>query len=400
MVRSYQIVDADAHVNPPPTFWSEYLPQSLRDRAPKLVYDKIEDCDYVEFEGTRKKVNLIGAQAGRAGAEFKLHGKLTDARSGGWMPAERLDDMDKDGMDVSVLFGGGPIGTLDEELYMASFDAYNRWLTDFCSYAPDRFCGVGYIPMREVADSIEMLKSLARAGFTAVNIPAFPQPLAKLEFKTGGAAQSSALTGDPLGPRRYDQPEFDPFWAAAQDLDMALTFHLGARTTRYWEPDKFLADLVMSKVTMAEPIAIMIFGGVFQRFPKLRVGAIESGVGWLAWMANYMDETWFKQRFWTKNTLSEPPSYYMDQNIFASFIHDSVGIRTRHFPGAKNIMWSSDYPHSETTFPNSLETIDRLFKDIPLQDRIEVVGGIAKRFYRAGEGRVRDRSREQKVSAA
>jgi len=400
MTYDYQIVDADAHVNPPPTFWAEYLPQSLRSQAPRLVYDEKEDCDYVEFEGTRKKINLIGAQAGRQGADFKMHGRLTDARNGGWMPAERLEDMDRDGMDVAVLFGGGPIGTLNEELYMASFDAYNRWLGDFCSYAPDRFCGVGYIPMREVDDAIARLKKLADAGFTAVNIPAFPQPLDKLDFSSGGAAQSSALTGDPLGPRRYDQPEFDRFWAAAQDLDIALTFHLGARTTRYWEPDKFLADLVMSKVTMAEPIAIMTFGGVFQRFPKLRIGSIESGVGWLAWMANYMDETWAKQRFWTKNTLVEPPSFYMDRNVYASFIHDSIGIRTRHFPGAKNIMWSSDYPHSETTFPNSLETIERLFKDIPLDERAEVVGGIAKRFFHTGDGRARKFVPEPKVSVA
>ena len=96
MERNYQIVDADAHVNPVPTFWDDYLPAHLRQLAPKVETDG--DVDYVVFEGKRRKVNLIGAQAGRAGKDFKLEGRLSDARKGGWMPGERLADMDTDGV--------------------------------------------------------------------------------------------------------------------------------------------------------------------------------------------------------------------------------------------------------------------------------------------------------------
>jgi len=390
MSRNYQIVDADAHVNPVPTFWEEYLPSHLRDLAPKL--EQAEDADYVVFEGKRKKVNLIGAQAGRTGKDFKLEGRLSDARKGGWMPGDRLADMDQDGMDAAVLFGGGPLGTGNDELFMASFSAYNRWLADFCSYAPDRLCGVGYVPLRDVQETVGMMKEAAALGFTALNIPAFPQAQEKISPNGGASAQVLALTGDPMGPRRYDQPEFDPIWQTAVDLGLALTLHLGGRSARFQEADKFLADLVMTKVAMAEPLAIMIYGGVFDRFPELKVAIIESGVGWIPWMAGYMDATWKKQRYWTNSTLKNPPSFYMDQNVYASFIDEVVGVQLRHMPGGKNIMWSSDYPHSETTYPNSQEVIERIFKGVPEADKAQIVGGIAKKLFRVGDGRAKPRT--------
>ena len=387
MSRTYQIVDADAHVNPPPTFWEDYLPAHLREFAPKLEHG--DDADYVVFEGKRKKVSLIGAQAGRDFKDYKMEGRLSESRQGGWMPAARLADMDQDGMDVAALFGGGPLGTGNDELFMASFSAYNRWLSDFCSYAPDRFTGVAYVPMRDVNETVGLMREAAKMGFTAINIPAFPQSEEKITPGLAGAAQVMALTGDPLGPRRYDNPEFDAIWAAAVELDLALTIHLGARSPRFMEPEKFLADLPMSKVAMAEPIGIMIYGGVFERFPTLKFCTIESGVGWFAWFANYMDATWKKQRYWTKSTLKQPPSFYMDQNIYGSFIDEVVGIRNRDLPGGKNIMWSSDYPHSETTYPHSDEVIDRIFKGVPEADKALILGGIARKVFRSGDGRAK-----------
>ncbi len=102
------VLDADAHVNPPPTMWVDYLPAEFRDLAPKV--EEGEDADYIVFEGTRKQVNLIAAQAGRKGEQYKMHGRLSDARTGGWMAPARIADMDADGMDQAVLYGGGSLG--------------------------------------------------------------------------------------------------------------------------------------------------------------------------------------------------------------------------------------------------------------------------------------------------
>jgi predicted TIM-barrel fold metal-dependent hydrolase len=383
MGMEYKVICADSHVNPPHDFWQEYLPQHLRDLAPRI--EAGDDADYVIFEGTRRKLSLIASQAGRAGKDFKAFGRRSDMRAGGWMPGERLKDMDTDGVDAIALFGGGPLGTRNPELYMASFDAYNRWLADFCSYEPKRLAGVAYLPMVDVADTIERMKAAAKLGYRACNIPAFPQSALTemLEGRTTGG-QMLALTGDPNGKRQYRDPEFDPLWETAVDLDMSITIHLGARAVRFDQKEHFLSDLLASKLSMADPVSIMVFGAVFQRHPKLRFVTVESGSGWMAFAADYMDRTWEKQRYWTDSPLQEYPSFYMDQNVYSSFIHDAVGIATRHFPGAKNIMWSSDYPHSETTFPNSQDMIDRLFKGVPEEDKAEIICKRAQRVYGIG----------------
>jgi predicted TIM-barrel fold metal-dependent hydrolase len=386
---AYRIVDADAHVNPPPVFWSDYLPAHLRDLAPRIEHG--DDVDYVVFEGRKKKLHLMSDQAGRKGEEFKVEGKLSDMRGGGWLPVERLEDMDRDGIDAAVLFGGGPLGTKNVELFIESYRAYNRWLADFCAHDRRRLCGVAYLPLRDVDESVAMLHEARKMGFTAANIPAFPQAWEAMKTSSApGAsdsmsAQAAALSGDPNSERRLSDPEFDRFWAAAVDLDMTLTIHLGARLPRFHDAQKFLPDLVMSKFAMAEPIAILLLDGVFQRFPKLRFVSVESGVGWFAFMANYMDRTWEKQRYWTKSPLTEMPSFYMDQNVYGSFIHDRIGIELRNAPGGRNIMWSSDYPHSETTFPESLKVIERDFAGVPDSERRLIVCERARQLFKVGQ---------------
>lgn len=373
------IVDADAHVNPSHDMWADYLPEQFREMAPQIEHG--EDCDYIVFEGNRRKLNLISAQAGREGKDFKMHGRAADARAGGWMPNARLDDMDTDGIDTAVLFGGGPLGTTNNDLFIASFDAYNRWLADFCAYDPKRFVGVGYVPMQDVDVAIKMMRDFAARGLKAVNIPAFPMAKRETAGATGFDAQTRALTGDVNGDRSYADPEFDPFWKAACDLGMPVTIHLGGRPVRFTEPKFFLSDLLMSKFGMGEPIAIMIYGGVFQRFPDLQLVSVESGVGWFAFAANYMDETWHKQRHWVNSVLEHEPSYFWERNIFGSFIHDRAGILMRGLPGAGNIMWSSDYPHSETTFPNSMAKIEELFEGVPEAEKAMIIGGRAKALF-------------------
>jgi predicted TIM-barrel fold metal-dependent hydrolase len=318
------------------------------------------------------------SQAGRDFNQYKNDGKLSDMRVGGWMPKQRLNDMDRDGIDVGVVFGGGPLQTGDLDLYMASFDAFNRWQSDFCADADRRLFGAAFLPMVDVNHTIGMMRAAKKRGDVAVNLPAFPQSLDKFTKKD---SVWQAMTGDVTGNRQYRDAEFDPLWAAACELDMPITFHLGARVSRYKDKTNFLPDVVMGKPAMLEVPAIMIYGGVFDRFPKLRIGMIESGVGWIPWAANYMDRTWDMQRYWTECDIKHPPSHYFDQNVYASFISDPIGVELRHHPGGKNIMWSSDYPHSETTFPHSHKVIAENFKGVPEADRDWIIAGCAKQFY-------------------
>lgn len=379
MTQAIELIDADAHVNPPPTFWEDYLPSDLASKGPQIEEGSAdEDHDWVVFEGTRKPLNVMSSVVAQ-GRNFRPNGRRSDIQAGSWEPAARLTDMERDGVSRAVMFGGGPLGTADNDLYIASFSAYNHWLADFCSYDPRRLVGVAYLPMQDIDQSIAMLEDAAKRGLKGVNIPAFPQS----KKSTGGggfAAQVLALSGDPDGPLQYDDPQFDRFWAACVDHDMAITIHLGARIARPGM-NRFLPNLVMSKLCMAEPISIMIFGGVFDRFPKLRFGSIESGVGWMAWMATYMDDIYNNQRHWLQLDLKERPSFYMDQNVFGSFIRDPVGVLNRGLPGGRNIMWSTDYPHSETTWPDSQANLDRHFAGLSEADREPIVHGNAMRFY-------------------
>lgn len=381
-----RIVDADAHIDPPHEMWRDYLPEHLASLAPYI--EEGEEHDWIVFEGNKRPVRLISNQAGREGKDYKMFGRRSEMRPV-WLPEIRLEDMDTDGMDAAVMFGGGPLGTSNQELYIASFDAYNRWVWDYSGADRKRLVPVGYVPMRDVDETITMLKQLAKMGFKTVNIPAFPQSKDGISSSAGvamiKAGQGSALTGDPGGGRSYIDPEFDRLWEVVSDLDITLTMHLGGRIPRFGDTKHFLPDLVMSKTAMAEPVAILIYGAIFQRFPKLRLAIVESGVGWMSWMAEYMDRTWERQRYWVKSPLEEKPSYFMDRNVYASFIHDRVGILNRDLPGGKNIMWSSDYPHSETTFPHSLKVIARDFDGIPDADIDEIVCKRAERLYGLGD---------------
>jgi len=377
--QTLELIDADAHVNPPPTFWDDYLPRPFADRGPRIEEGSPDEShDWVVFEGARKPLNIMSSVVGQ-GRSFRPVGRRSDIQSGSWEPAARLDDMARDGVSRAVLFGGGPLGTTDNDLYLASFEAYNRWLADFCRHDPRHLVGVAYLPMQDIDQSIVMLKEAARLGHRAVNIPAFPQ--SKTGTAGGGfAAQVLALTGDPDGALQYDNPEFDRFWKTCVDLDLAVTIHLGARVARP-QMTRFLPNLVMSKVCMAEPISIMIFGGVFDRFPALRFAAIESGTGWMAWMAEYMDSIYINQRHWLQLDLAQPPSFYMDRNVYGSFIRDPVGIRNRDLPGGRNIMWSTDYPHSETTWPDSRAVLDSQFAGLSDEQRRPIVHDNAMRFF-------------------
>ena len=382
MSMTYRIVDADTHVNPPADFWQDYLPQKFRPLAPRV--EPGEDADYVVFEGKRKKLNVLGAQAGHKSEDYKAFGRKSETLAGGWEAKARLEDMDRDGMDASVIYGGGPLGSSNVELFMASFEAYNRWLADFCSHAPQRLAGIAYIPMTEVQESVDLMRRMAKIGLKGVNIPAFPMSIEAMGKGAITGGQMLALTGDPNGPRKYDDAEFYPFWEAAIELGMTVNIHLGARGARLEPANVFMPDLVMSKLTMAEPIAIMIFGGVFQRYPELKLVSVESGVGWFSWMTEYMDSIWTRHRHWTKSVLTKPPSFYMEQNVYGSFIHDRTGVLNRNLPGGKNIMWSSDYPHSETSYPNSRDVIARTFAGVPEDEKNRIICGLAKELYHLG----------------
>jgi predicted TIM-barrel fold metal-dependent hydrolase len=138
--------------------------------------------------------------------------------------------MDLDGIEA-VLFGGGPLGTSNSELYIASFEGYNRWLSGFCAADRKRLAGVAYLAMRDVEETLRLMRQAVQLGFRTINIPAFPQAPDGISSSTKVAAiaagQGAALTGNPTGDRTYRDAEFDRFCAEVADLDLTVSIHLG-----------------------------------------------------------------------------------------------------------------------------------------------------------------------------
>ena len=374
MARQYKLVSADGHVNPLPTFWKEYLPKRFQDSAPRL--EQTGDGDFVVFEGKRTPFLIIGSLAGTDVKDYKVTGTVKETRPGGWEPRERLKDLAIDDVDAEVLYGGGPLSTSDPEMHLASYRAYNTWLSDFCSQAPDQLLGMAYIPIGNVEKAIDELRFAAGRGLRGVVIPAYPPDEGATE---GGAI----MPGDPNSERSYGDPEFEPFWQAAVELNMPLNVHLGARRADL-RPHRFLPAMTGSKLALGEVVAVFVFSGILQRHPGLKFVSVESGVGWFAFCAEYMDHVWDRHRYWTDSPLKERPSFYMDRQVYGTFLDDKVGVQLRNVTGAHNIMWSSDYPHSETTWPNSWKMIEEHFVGVPEDEKQRIICGNVVDLYQLG----------------
>jgi predicted TIM-barrel fold metal-dependent hydrolase len=143
----------------------------------------------------------------------------------------------------------------------------------------------------------------------------------------------------------------------------------------------FIVDLLMSKLAMAEACGTLAVSGLLARHPELRIVSVEGQIGWLSFAAYYLDHVWAKHRHWTKSELREPPGFYLRRQVSATFMEDPVGLRERHAIGVDNILWSSDYPHSETTWPQSRKLTDEWFADFPADERRKILRDNAARLY-------------------
>jgi predicted TIM-barrel fold metal-dependent hydrolase len=358
---SNELISADSHVNPPPAMWAEYLPASLRDRAPRV--ESTDEGDFEIFEGKRKPVLGINAMAGRKPEEYSLTvRRLDEQRAGGYDPAARLEDMDKDHVRAEVIYGGGPLQTQNPELRRASHAAYNDWLADFCAADPKRLLGIAYLPCDAPELAVAEVKRASSRGLRGCVIPRFP------------------------GDGDWFAPEWDALWQAILDVGWAAAIHVGGKGRKAEMPSLdatgFMTDILMSKFAMAEATARFVLSGLLARYPDLNVVSVEGQLGWIPFTQYYLDHVWEKHRHWTKSTLEERPSFYFQRQVYATFMEDPVGLRERDLIGVDNIMWSSDYPHSETTWPNSQKLTREWMSDFPEAERRKILHENAERLYR------------------
>ena len=314
-MTEYKLISSDSHVTMPDEAWQEYLDPEFRDRAPRV--ERTDEGDFRVFEGHRTPIMTLNNLAGKKPEEFSLNvRKLEDQRSGAGDPAERIKDMDIDGVDAEVLYVGGPLASSDPALRLNSVRGYNRWLSDYASYAPGRLLGMAAIPIDTPELAVEEIRfAAAQPGLAGGYIPLFP------------------TEGD------YGDEKWNPMWEAFRETGLPIGLHVGGRrpgtpTASIFESaPRFMTGLVMSKLTMAESVSELIHGLVMQRYPELKFIAVEGQIGWISFFQYYSDHLFEKHRFWTKSELQEPPSYYFRRQVFGTFMEDPVGLREREYIG-------------------------------------------------------------------
>jgi predicted TIM-barrel fold metal-dependent hydrolase len=364
------IISSDSHVFEPPDLWTTRIDAAFRQRAPRIERRDGVDLLVVESDQPIAGIGLIS----NAGARFLApetiadHARFEDVHRGGWDPEQHLADMRLDGVAGEVLYPSQGLfyfKVADPALLSAVFRAYNDWLAEFCRVDPARLKGIAMINLDDVADGVAELTRTARLGFCGAMISEFP-----------------------LEHRRYDNPEYEPFWAAAEDLDMPLSLHtatrrrgtnagVAARTVR--DASRRATKAFLPALSLCD----MIFSGVFDRHPRLRVAIVEFELSWVPYVLANADYTYRERHAEAAYRFKDgrQPSDFFRTNVALSFQEDAVGVRLRDVIGVDTMMWGSDYPHSESTFPRSRQILDEILADVPADERAKIVGTNAARLY-------------------
>ncbi len=387
MPRDFRLMSSDGHLEVPPERWSHRVPEKYRDRAPRTI-TMPDGGDAILIEGQPlREANFLDLRAGRAEGQWQPFGLRVEGAAGVGPPEQRVREQDEDGLDAEVLFTAMVAGPAlwrnisHDEVYKSMIRAYNDWLgEEYCPVDPDRLIGLGVIPWTNVDDAVAELEHIASMGLKGVVLGVFPNG------------------------KSYPMPEDDRFWAAALDMGMPITVHVtfdrsGPResqpTFRYPREDpetmRRLRRPLLEWVTNmglrpAVGITQMVFSGVFDRFPALKVFFAETRLGWVPFWLEHADLWYQRHLSWAEEQLGfEPlkqlPSEYVKQHIKFSVQYERVAIELRHHIGVDNIMFATDFPHIECEWPNSKPLVEDIYSGVPEVERNKILAGNAVDFF-------------------
>ena len=385
MARKYNLLSADSHLEIAPDRWTDRVPAKHRDRAPRRI--KLADGgDGIVVEN--RNLYVLGLAITPANHEdARLSGVSYDTGEGAGPPERRLKEQDMDGVDGEVMFtsAGNFLfwrGIKNDEAYASVIHAYNEFLVEeYCAAAPDRLMAMGLIPITNIDDAVAELEYCKKGGLKGVALGLFPSG------------------------KGMPTPEDDRFWAAALDMEMPLTIHVGfiGRTGPSFKYEQMPEDI---SPFGSDPVGAlarfggdhclvaiqMIMAGVFDRFPKLRIYTAETMVGWLPYFLDQLDDNWRRDRYWMANYFGiksfkrEKPSEYIREHCLWGFINDPYGVKVRHDIGIDKMLWASDFPHSASDWPNSHEVLDQMFAGVDEEERYQITVGNAVDFFHLDNG--------------
>jgi uncharacterized protein len=362
-----RVISADSHMTEPGDLWVERLDHKYRDSAPRVIKNEKSGNAPYQFVGPGfHPLTVAGVfAAGRSGNELREHMKrgYEAARPSGWDPAERLKDQDLDGVAAEVLYSSLGIVLLDMqdvELQQACLRVYNDWLAEFCAHDPKRLVGIGLYTLKALPDVAEI------------------ERCAKLGLK-GMLVLASETVDLP-----YSDERFDPLWRVCAEAGLPISLHKPLVSGMPLTPAMpTAADLQIHVIHVVEQcLTRMVYGGVFERFPTLKVVSAENDVGWIPNWVHRLDHVHAKIA--NAKQLPLKPSAYVRRNVWATFQDDPLGPATWQFFGESNYMWASDFPHADSTFPHSLQVIGENFAGVPAEVTQKIVFDNARQLYNIG----------------
>jgi predicted TIM-barrel fold metal-dependent hydrolase len=365
----YRIISADDHIDLrylPPDLWESRVPAAVRDRAPRVV-PAAQGPTWVCGD------SVWGAwgRGGGSGLMWALD-RAADGTDGAPRPTTphlRLADLDRDGVDATVMYGPvAPLLVPDPVVRQMSYAAYNDWLVEFCQAAPRRLIGAGILPADDPALATEELARVAGRGLRHV-----------------------VLLAAAADPPLY-HPAWEPFWATAAETRIPIGLHLLVGAPSAHPEVSPLAASVINGVQvplqLLDPLVGLIYSGVFARHPDLRLVLAESGIAWLPYVLQRMDNEHRKyveaRAVWEARgwpPLEGRPSEYFHRQVWATFQDDAVGLGQLATIGEDRVMWASDYPHPDSTWPHSQQVIAAQMADLPEPTRRRVTCENARSLY-------------------
>jgi predicted TIM-barrel fold metal-dependent hydrolase len=341
------LVSVDDHVVEPPHMFDDRLPARFRDGAPRVVH-KDDGTDVWAYDG--KEIPNIGlnAVAGRPPDEYGMEPtSFEEIRAGCYDIDERVRDMNANGVLGSMCFPSFPnlCGQLfarssDKELGLAVLQAYNDWhIDEWCGSYPGRFIPLALPPLWDPHLMAEEIHRVAAKGCHAVSFSENPEKL-----------KLPSLHND----------HWDPFWAACCDEDTIVCMHIGSSSTLVITSVEAPIDVLISlqPINIVQAAADLLWSPVLRKFPTLRVALSEGGIGWIPYFLDRVDWIYQRHRQWTGQDFGDMlPSEVFRDRIVTCFIDDPSGLESRHRVGIDTICWEADYPHSDSTWPTSAETL-------------------------------------------
>jgi len=374
-------ISADSHLEIPPDTWKHWVPEAYAEFAPRRTTLPNGGDGFVVAGSNRTQRGGMNLYSGNTPESFYPGRQRWEDCPGTGSAAQRLEEQDRDGIEAEILYPGpGSSGLItglqNTEVSKVLVHAYNEWLArEYCAVAPDRLIGMGMLPTTGVDDAISEMNACRALGLRGVALSRYP-------------------TG--LG---YPTAEDDRFWAAALDLEMPITIHVSTAGVhpkpeyKYpveFPPNESPGDLIERCTRYARAGGVnavqMVINGLFDRFPTLQIYMAENQIAWIPCFLEQTDNNYERNCHWAERAygipvLARKPSEYIKEHLLWGFMYDRLGVRLRHEIGVDKVLWSTDFPHIESDWPDSMRIADEIFQGVPADEKQQMVAGNCVRFF-------------------